>query len=79
MAERFDEILALEDRNKDLNVSKMIVEKDDLDGRLYGSRTCDTLVKSGIPIKRCARLLTGIYSCYEYIGTAWMISYPSTG
>ncbi len=47
-AERFDEILALEEINKNSNVSKMLASKEDLSGRPYRSRTCDTLIKSQV-------------------------------
>jgi len=44
-AERFAQILALEDKKARGDVSKMLAEEE-IDGRPYRSRTCDTLIKS---------------------------------
>jgi len=47
-AERFDRLLEEEgvDRNKSIDVSKMLARTEDLDSRPCRSRTCDTLIKS---------------------------------
>jgi len=46
-AEKFDRIFGVDDNeNSDANVSKMLANSDDLAGRPYRSRTCDTLIKS---------------------------------
>jgi hypothetical protein len=48
-AEKFDEIFKLDDNeNSDANVSKMLANSDDLGGRPYRARTCDTLIKSQV-------------------------------
>ena len=45
-AEKFDRIFEVDDNeNSDANVSKMLANSDDLAGRPYRIRTCDTLIK----------------------------------
>jgi len=48
-AERFDQILTLEDKKARGNVSKLLAEEGEIDSRPYRSRTCDTLIKSQKP------------------------------
>jgi integrase len=48
-AEKFDRIFEVDDNeNSDANVSKMLAKSDDLAGRPYRARTCDTLIKSQV-------------------------------
>jgi len=51
-AERFDSVLSegLSAENENSNVSKMLAKNEDLNGRPYRSRTCDTLIKSQVDI-----------------------------
>jgi integrase len=47
-AEKFDQVLALGDKNENINVSKPLAKKEDSNGRPYRDRTCDTLIKSQV-------------------------------
>jgi len=51
-AERFDSLLEEKgvDKNDSANVSKMLATEEDLDSRPCRSRTCDTLIKSQVPL-----------------------------
>ena len=47
-AVKFDEILSLENENKEPNVSKALAKGEEVESRPYRSRTCDTLIKSQV-------------------------------
>jgi hypothetical protein len=49
-AERFDRVMetSLEGEKSEGDVSKMLAKDEDLNGRPYRDRTCDTLIKSQV-------------------------------
>ena len=58
-AEKFDRIFEGDiGGNSEANVSKMLVNSEDLASKPYRSRTCDTLIKSQVDIRNKIRLTT---------------------
>ena len=47
-AERFDQVLSMEEREEAIDVSRMLAEGGSDSGRPYRIRTCDTLIKSQV-------------------------------